>query len=137
MTRREASARDLALLAAAVARLRAGIMALVFAACGGLGLFVATVWLLVRGGPEVGQHLGLLGNYFPGYTVSWPGSVLGFGYGALAGGVLGASLAWIYNRLAHWRMRSQGAGAGTIPTGTKAETSSPGAAEGGGRGPAA
>jgi len=107
MTRR-ASARDLELLAVAVARLRAGIMALVFAVFGGVGLFVATAWLLVRGGPNVGQHLGLLSNYFPGYSVSWQGSVLGLVYGALTGGVLGASLAWIYNRLAQWRAAREG-----------------------------
>ena len=68
MSKREASPRDVELIAAAVARLRAGIMALVFAFCGGLGLFLATVWLLVRGGPNVGEHLGLLANYFPGYS---------------------------------------------------------------------
>jgi hypothetical protein len=100
MSRREASARDLELVAAAVARLRAGIMALVFAFCGGTGLFLATVWLLVRGGKKVGEHLGLLANYFPGYRVSWAGSLVGLVYGALLGGAVGYSLAWIYNRLA-------------------------------------
>ncbi len=80
-------------------------MALVFAFCGGLGLFLATVWLLVRGGPNVGEHLGLLANYFPGYRVSWAGSLLGLVYGALVGAVAGYSLAWIYNRLARGRTR--------------------------------
>jgi hypothetical protein len=107
MTRRAATERDLDLLAAAVARLRAGVMALVFAFFGGVGLFVATVWLLVRGGRNVGEHLKLLGNYFPGYSVSWPGSVIGLVYGALTGAVVGASLAWIYNRLAHWRSQRE------------------------------
>jgi hypothetical protein len=107
---RRASPRDLELLAVAVARLRAGIMAFVFAAFGGAGLFLATAWLLVRGGPNVGQHLGLLSNYFPGYSVSWPGSLLGFVYGALSGAVVGSSLAWIYNRLALWRVEREKAG---------------------------
>lgn len=105
MSDREASSRDVELIAAAVARLRAGIMALVFAFCGGLGLFLATVWLLVRGGPNVGEHLELLANYFPGYRVSWAGSLLGLVYGALVGAVAGYSLAWIYNRLARGRAR--------------------------------
>ncbi|HVR29488.1 MAG TPA: hypothetical protein VMS86_08130 [Thermoanaerobaculia bacterium] len=104
MTRRPANARDFELIAVAVARLRAGIMALVFALIGGIGLLVATVWLLVRGGPNVGMHLGLLGNYFPGYDVTWSGAVLGFVYGALTGGLLGFSLAWVYNRLAQRRV---------------------------------
>jgi hypothetical protein len=103
MSGREASPRDIELVAAAVARLRAGIMALVFAFCGGVGLFLATVWLLLQGGRNVGEHLGLLGNYFPGYRVSWLGSLLGLVYGALVGGLVGYSLAWIYNRLASLR----------------------------------
>ena len=105
MSGREASARDVELIAASVARLRAGIMALVFAFCGGIGLFVATVWLVIRGGPNVGEHLALLSNYFPGYDVSWLGSLVGLAYGALVGAVAGWSLAWIYNRLARPRLK--------------------------------
>ena len=51
----------------------------------------------------VGLHLGLLANYFPGYRVSWTGSLIGLVYGALLGGVIGWCLAWIYNRLARPR----------------------------------
>ncbi len=89
-----------------VARLRASVMAIVFGASarkGGVGLFVATAWLLIRGGPEVGLHLGLLGQYLPGYRVTWVGCVVGFFYGSLVGGALGWSLAWIYNALADRR----------------------------------
>ena len=42
-----------------------------------LGLFVATVWLVVRGGPVVGPHLGLLSVYLPGYSVTWTGAFIG------------------------------------------------------------
>jgi hypothetical protein len=91
------------LLHAAIVRMRARIMAVVFGMLGGTGLCLATVWLLLRGGPNVGQHLNLLGNYFPGYAVTWPGAVLGFVYGALAGGALGFALASIYNRVADRR----------------------------------
>lgn len=86
-----------ALIERAVVRMRARIMAVVFGMVGGTALFVATAWLLLRGGPMVGQHLGLLGNYFPGYRVTWPGAFLGFVYGALVGGALGYGVAWIYN----------------------------------------
>lgn len=88
------------LIRASVARLRAGILALVFAMMTGTGLFVATAWLLIKGGPNVGATLGLLGNYLPGYAVTWPGAVVGLLYGAAIGGVAGWSLARIYNRLA-------------------------------------
>ena len=97
------------LIEAAVARMRAGVMAIVFGMVGGLGLFVATAWLLVRGGPDVGRNLGLLRHYFPGYSVTWPGSLVGFLWGALVGGVTGWVLARIYNRIAAW---NEGRGGG-------------------------
>lgn len=92
--------KELELLRTSVARLRAGVMAVVFGLTGGLGLFMATVWLLVRGGPSVGKHLNLLGHYFPGYAVTWPGSLLGLLYGAIVGAIVGGGVAWIYNRVA-------------------------------------
>ena len=90
-------------LARAIARLRSGVMALVFGMTCGVGLWIATVWLVIRDGPNVGQHLGLLRFYFPGYTVTWSGAFVGFVYGVLAGGAVGFLLAWVYNRLADWR----------------------------------
>ncbi len=92
--------KERALVRAAVARMRAGAMAIVFGVLGGLGLFLATAWLLIRGGPQIGPTLGLLGNYFPGYSVTWPGSVIGFGYGVLVGSAVGWSLARLYNYFA-------------------------------------
>jgi len=87
------------LLEAAVARLRAGVMAVVFALVAGTGLFLATAWLLIRGGEPLGPHLALLGQYFPGYTVSWPGAFVGFAWAALAGALTGSAVGWIYNRM--------------------------------------
>ena len=91
--------RDWDLIEGAIARLRARIMAIVFAAVGGVTLFLATVWLLIRGGGNIGAHLSLLGNYFPGYSVSWGGALLGLLYGALLGAVIGWSVASLYNRV--------------------------------------
>jgi hypothetical protein len=87
------------LIREAVVRLRARVMALVMGSACGTVLFVMTAWLVVRGGENVGAHLGLLSNYFPGYTVTWGGSLLGGFYGFLFGGILGFSLAHLYNRL--------------------------------------
>lgn len=92
-----------ALIQAAVVRMRARIMAVVFGMVGGVGLFGATIWLLVRGGKQVGKTLNLLNNYFPGYEVSWSGAFLGFVYGAIVGAALGWAVAWIYNRVADRR----------------------------------
>jgi hypothetical protein len=88
------------ILRRAVARLRAAVMAVTFGMTGGVGLFVATAWLLIRGGQNVGQHLGLLSNYLPGYSVTWPGAFLGLIYGALLGAIIGATIAWTYNQIA-------------------------------------
>jgi hypothetical protein len=68
----------------------------------GLGLFVATIVLVIRGGPQVGPHLQLLGVYFPGYAVSWAGAFIGAAYafviGYIAGRTTGAVYNWIVDR---------------------------------------
>jgi hypothetical protein len=87
----------------AVARIHSGVLALSCAMIGGVGLFVMTVWLLVKGGPQVGMHLQLLRHYFIGYTVTWPGSVVGFCYGALLGGIVGWAIGRIYNGVVRFR----------------------------------
>jgi hypothetical protein len=91
------------LIRTAIVRLRSRVMAVVFGMIGGTGLFVATIWLLLRRGLNVGLHLQLLGNYFPGYSVTWPGAFIGFFYGALSGAVIGWSVAWVYNLVAEKR----------------------------------
>lgn len=68
-----------------VARIQAGVMAFVMAVIGALSIFIATAWLLIKGGPNVGQHLQLLGRYFPGYKVTWIGSFVGMFCGAIFG----------------------------------------------------
>lgn len=65
----------------------------------GLGLFVATNVLVVRGGPNVGQHLGLLAIYLPGYSVSFVGSLVGFVYAFVGGYGFGRLVGLVYNRL--------------------------------------
>ena len=103
MTDHPVTSAERALIETAVARLRAGILAIVFGMVGGAGLFVATAWLLIKGGENVGATLGLLGNYLPGYAVTWPGAVVGLLYGALIGVAMGWTLARVYNRLARRR----------------------------------
>ena len=88
------------LILRSIARLRAGVLAIVCGGVGGVALFVATVWLLIRGGETVGPHLGLLGNYFPGYSVTWIGAFVGMFWGFLVGGIIGWAIAWVYNLVA-------------------------------------
>lgn len=89
----------------ALARIRTGALAIVCAMVGGVGLFVMTVWLLIKDGPHVGQHLQLLSNYFIGYSVTWPGSVIGLFYGALCGGAIGWAVGAIYNGIVNLKAR--------------------------------
>lgn len=87
-----------------IARLRAGIMAIVFGVLSGTALLIATIWLLVRGGDKVGQHLQLLGHFFPGYAVTPIGALIGSFWAALAGAALGWLVAWVYNLVAGHRL---------------------------------
>ena len=66
----------------------------------GGGLFLATIFLVIRGGPNVGQHLSLLGVFFPGYSVTWLGAFIGFIYAFVLGYGLGRVIGSVYNRLA-------------------------------------
>jgi hypothetical protein len=69
-------------------------------ACGilmGSGILAATVILLLKGGNQVGRNLALLAQYFPGYSVTWTGSLVGAAYGLLAGFILGWLLASLRN----------------------------------------
>jgi hypothetical protein len=65
----------------------------------GLGIFLATVFLLIKGGPNVGPHLGLIGQYLPGYSVTWPGAFIGFVYLFVIGYAIGRIIGGVYNAL--------------------------------------
>jgi hypothetical protein len=84
----------------AVVRFNALLMGTILGLLFGVGLFVATAWLVIKGGPHPGPHLALLGQYFPGYTVSWIGSFLGLIYGFLTGFLSGSVVGALYNKLA-------------------------------------
>ncbi|MES2125007.1 MAG: hypothetical protein V4503_10020 [Gemmatimonadota bacterium] len=63
----------------------------------GLGLFVATVVLVLKGGENIGAHLSLLSVYFPGYRVTWAGAFIGFVYAFVLGYALGRAVGTVYN----------------------------------------
>ncbi len=65
----------------------------------GGGLFLATLILVLRGGPNIGAHLGLIAVYFPGYSVSFLGSLVGFIYGFVLGYGVGRVVGLVYNRV--------------------------------------
>jgi hypothetical protein len=78
-------------------RLNAMVQGIVTGIVAGVGIFIATNWLVLKGGDVVGPHLGLLDNFFIGYQVSFFGSLIGFVYGFLTGFITGYVVARIYN----------------------------------------
>ena len=66
----------------------------------GLVVFLATNWLVLKGGPVVGPNLALLSQFFFGYHVTFLGSLIGFGWAFAYGCVGGYLVSRIYNALA-------------------------------------
>jgi len=83
--------------------LNAKVLGLTLGVICGLGVFVATNWLVIKGGERVGPHLILLSQYFIGYKVTFLGSFIGAAYGFALGTICGALMGWIYNRVAAFR----------------------------------
>jgi hypothetical protein len=86
-------------------RLNATVQGIVTGLVLGLGIFIATNWLILKGGDVVGPHLSLLGQFFIGYRVSFVGSLIGFGYGFLSGFTAGYLIAIFYNWIVDLRQR--------------------------------
>jgi hypothetical protein len=84
-------------------RLNATIQGIVIGGIAGLGLFVVTNWLVIKGGEVVGPHLSLLSQFFIGYSVTFVGSLIGLAYGFALGFAVGYSVAWVYNSITDWR----------------------------------
>jgi len=80
-------------------RLNAVVQGIVTGLVLGGVLFVATNWLVLKGGHTVGPHLSLLGQYLIGYRVTFVGSLIGLGYGLVIGFLIGYLVATVYNWL--------------------------------------
>src|SRR5688572_30408174 len=66
----------------------------------GLGVFLATNLLVIKGGDVVGPHLSLLSQFFIGYRVTFAGSLIGFVYAFVGGFACGYLVARVYNWVA-------------------------------------
>ena len=53
----------------------------------GVGVFLATIILLIKGGE--GEHISLLRNFYPGYSFSFLGSIVGLVWGFVEGFIIG------------------------------------------------
>ncbi|HET6277337.1 MAG TPA: hypothetical protein VFG08_00990 [Candidatus Polarisedimenticolia bacterium] len=97
-------------LLGATLRLNSKLMGLTFGIIFGLIIFIATNWLLLKGGHTtaggeyvVGPHLQLLNQFFLGYRISFLGSIIGFFYGFALGTLTGSAIGWGYNKIAELR----------------------------------
>jgi tetrahydromethanopterin S-methyltransferase subunit G len=87
------------LLEHAILHLNGNILGIVLGIVLGLTIFLATNWLVIKGGSDAGTHLRLLNQFFIGYSVTFVGSLVGLFYGFLTGYIIGFLIAWIYNRI--------------------------------------
>ena len=93
--------REEELIQKVVVRLNAKLLGIVLGFLLGMVLFLMTNFLVLKGGPQVGPHLALLGQFFPGYRVTFLGSLIGFCYAFVVGYVMGIVLGAVYNKIAH------------------------------------
>ena len=96
--------RDHEILSAVFAKMDVPAMTIAAGVLCSLLLFMATAILLVQAVPQdipVGPHLSNLGDYLPGYSVSWSGSLIGAFYGFLIGAIAGFAAA-VYWNLTHY-----------------------------------
>ncbi|MGD9628397.1 MAG: hypothetical protein AB7V18_04055 [Pyrinomonadaceae bacterium] len=63
----------------------------------GIGIFLATNILILKGGDVIGPTLALLSQYFVGFEVSYRGSIIGLCYGLIVGFVTGWLIALLRN----------------------------------------
>jgi len=92
---------DAVLVARYIASLSGRAWGIALGLLAGMGLFLATNVLVLAGGEDIGQHLGLLSHYFPFYEVSFVGSLIGFGYAFVVGYAVGRLICFVYARTAH------------------------------------
>ncbi len=64
----------------------------------GLGLFLATWWIIILDGSS--DRMTFIGQIYRGYGLNATGSLTGLVWGLVDGAIGGAIFAWLYNALA-------------------------------------
>ena len=88
-----------------VVKLNGHILGFVLGVIGALIIFLATNWLVLKGGEVVGPHMGLIDQFLLGYSVSFIGSLIGAAYLFVIGYVSGLFVAVVYNGIISFRSR--------------------------------
>ncbi len=85
------------LIEAAFAKLDPVAMGTAVGTVSGTSLFIATIILLLKGGPVIGPTLALLNNVLLGFSVSFSGALIGLVEACIGGFLLGYVFAWLRN----------------------------------------
>jgi hypothetical protein len=85
-------------LSKSLARVNAICFATVFGAVAGVGLWLATMFLVIKGGPSPGHTMAVLGYAFPGYSVSFGGAFVSLLWAFVTAFLISLPSAWIYYR---------------------------------------
>jgi hypothetical protein len=84
----------------ALAKLDVIAFAIASAVVCGVVLLALTLLLVLKGAPPgvpIGPHLSQLAAFFPGYSVTAPGALIGGAYASAVGAVLGLLLSALWN----------------------------------------
>ncbi len=76
-------------------KLRIRALGMAFGIVWGLGIFLITLWDVWLG---FGLTLSHLRHIYLGYSVSYPGAIVGLIWGFVDGFICGVLIAWLYNR---------------------------------------
>lgn len=76
---------------------KAGLGAACAFVCGLLVFFVTAFLIVTHSGGPLGPHLGLLSQFFLGYSVTWEGALVGLLWGSALGFVVGWMFAFVRN----------------------------------------
>jgi len=100
------ASREEELIRHAVLRLNGNVLGFVVGTIFALAVFLATNWLVLKGGEVVGPHMRLLDQFYWGYSVTFIGSFIGAAYAFVTGYVSGLLIGWIYNAVVLLRSRT-------------------------------
>jgi len=79
-------------------KLNVAAFAIAFGLWWGVGLFIATWWLIATGGAP--SEPTIIEGFYPGYSFTLTGSLIGLVWGLACGTICGGILAVLYNYLA-------------------------------------
>lgn len=101
------ASREEKLIKRAVLRLNGNVLGFVIGTIAALLVFLATNWLVLKGGEVVGPHMQLLDQFYWGYSVTFVGSFIGAAYAFVTGYICGLFIGWIYNAVVFLRTRTR------------------------------